>query len=79
MAMRNQPINEITALLSGSQVSMPNFQMNQPSSIATTDNAGLINANYGQQQQNYQQQMQNWNSTMGGLFGMGGAFLGRPM
>jgi hypothetical protein len=77
-AARNQPINEITSLLSGSQVSLPQFQMNQPSSIATTDNAGLINANYGQQQQNYQQKMAAWNNTMGGLFGAGGAFLGRP-
>jgi len=66
------------ALLSGSQVQMPNFQINQPSPIATTDNAGLINQNFGQQQQNYQQQMAQWNSTMGGLFGMGSALLGRP-
>ena len=77
-AMRNQPINEITALLSGSQVSSPNFQMNIPSQMATTDNAGLINQNYGQQQQNYQQQLANWNGLTGGLFGLGSAFIGRP-
>ena len=78
LAMRNQPINEITALLSGSQVSMPNFQVNRPAGIPTTDTAGLINQNFAQRQGNYQQQMGQWNSTMGGLFGMGAAFLGGP-
>lgn len=73
MAMRNQPINEITALLSGSQVSMPNFRQNQPSAIPTTDNAGLINQNYQQRYGNYQQQLGNWNSGLGGLFGLGAA------
>lgn len=73
MAERNQPINEIAALLSGGQVSMPQFQMNQPSGIPTTDNAGVINANYSQQMQNYQNKMANYNGIMGGLFGLGSA------
>ena len=77
-ASRAQPINEISALLSGSQVATPNFQMNQPSGIPTTDTAGLINQNYNQRLGVYNQQMNQWNSTMGGLFGMGAAFLGRP-
>jgi hypothetical protein len=75
---RGSRINEIAALLGGSQVQMPNYQINQPSQIPTTDNAGLINANFGQQQNNYNQQMAQWNNTMGGLFGMGSAFIGRP-
>lgn len=70
-AQRNQPINEISALLSGSQVSMPNYSTNVPSAIPTTDNAGLINANYNQQMNNYNQQMGQWNSTLGGLLGAG--------
>lgn len=74
-AARNQPINEIMALLSGSQVQTPNFQMNQPSQIATTDNAGIINANFGQQQQNYQSKMGAWQDGMGGLFGLASAFV----
>jgi hypothetical protein len=77
-AARSMPINEITALLSGSQVATPNFAMNQPSGIPTTDVGGLINQNYAQRQNNYNSQMAQWNSTMGGLFGMGAAFLGRP-
>ena len=75
LAMRNQPINEITALLSGSQVSMPNFQANQPAGIPTTDTAGLINQNFAQRHNNYNSQMDQWDSTMGGLFGMGAALI----
>ena len=72
-AARNQPINEIMALMSGGQVNQPNFQMSQPSQMATTDVGGLINQNFGQQQQNYQNQMGAWNNTMGGLFDLGAA------
>jgi hypothetical protein len=68
---RNQPLNEISALTSGSQVQQPNW-LNSPSSqIATTDIGGLINQNFQQQQQNYQTAQGAWNSTMGGLLGLG--------
>lgn len=75
-ATRNQPINEITALLSGGQVSQPTFGNYNQGSIPTTDNAGLINSNYAQKYGNYQQDMNQWNSTVGGLFGLGSAFVG---
>ena len=42
-ATRQEPINEITSLLSGSQVSRPNFITPPQTSIPTTDIAGLIN------------------------------------
>jgi hypothetical protein len=72
---RNQPMNEIAALLSGSQVQNPNW-LNTPSSqIATTDIGGLINQNFAQQSQNYQSANQNWQSTMGGLLGLGAGAL----
>jgi hypothetical protein len=48
-ALRNQPINEITALMSGGQVSQPVFNGAGVSSIPTTDNAGIINQNYANQ------------------------------
>jgi hypothetical protein len=74
---RNQPINEISALLSGSQVSMPQFGINQPSAIPTTDVAGLINTNYNQRLGNWQTDMANRQSILGGLFGLGsGALMG---
>ena len=70
---RNQPINEVTALLSGSQVSQPNFINTREPTIPTTDTAGIINSNFNQQQQNYQTQLQQQNALMGGLFGLGAA------
>lgn len=72
---RNQPINEITALLSGSQVSNPTFGATPQTTIPTTDTAGIINSNYQQQYQNYQSQMQQQNALLGGLFGLGAAGL----
>jgi hypothetical protein len=74
-ALRDQPINEISALMSGSQISQPNFVNTQQAQIPTTDVAGLINQNFNQQFQNYQQQSQNWNSLMGGLMGMAGGMM----
>ena len=71
-AQRNQPLNEISALMSGSQVQSPNWLNSPTSQIATTDIGGLINQNFAQQQQNYQTANANWQSTMGGLLGLGG-------
>ena len=51
LAQRNQPINEITALMSGSQVSNP-ATMSGPSpqaGVAGVDYAGLVNKNYEQE------------------------------
>lgn len=70
-ATRNQPINEITALLSGSQVSNP-AQMSGPtpqSSVGGVDYTGLVN-------QQYQGQLSQSNAMLGGLFGLGGAVAG---
>jgi hypothetical protein len=75
MAERNQPINEITALLSGSQVGVPQFSNNQQPTIPTTDNAGLINQNYQQQMANWQQKNAGTQGILGGMFGLGSALL----
>jgi hypothetical protein len=72
-SIRNQPLNELSALLSGSQVSMPNYGVNTPAGIPTTDNAALINSNYGQRLANWQQEQENRGSFVGGLFGLGNA------
>jgi len=72
---RNQPINEISSLMSGSQVQNPNWLNSPNSQIATTDIGGLINQNFAQNQQNYQTAMSSWNSTMGGLLGLGAGAL----
>jgi hypothetical protein len=71
---RNQPINEITALLGGSQVGTPQFggQPNQPQ-LPTVDYSGLVNQNYQNQLGAYNTQMQQRQGILGGLFGLGAA------
>ena len=71
-ALRNQPINEISALLTGSQVSQPNFINPNTSTIANTDVAGLLNKNFDQQMAVSNQQSATANQIIGGLFGFGG-------
>lgn len=71
-AERNQPINEITALLSGSQVNQPNFVPTNMPQIPTTDVAGLINQNYNQRLSIWDQQQRQNQGLLGGLFGLGG-------
>jgi hypothetical protein len=66
---RNQPINEITALMSGGQVSQPQFAAAPQTGVANTDLAGMI-------YRNYEGKLANHNATMGGLFGLGGALIG---
>lgn len=74
-ALRNQPINEISALMSGSQVSNPNFITPNTAQLATTDFAG-IQANYDNlKQQQYQQEMAQANSMWGGILGAGANLL----
>ncbi|MER8741557.1 tail fiber domain-containing protein [Mesorhizobium sp. M1004] len=75
-AIRNQPINEITALLSGSQVSSPQAAGDTGSTIPTTDNAGLINQNYQDRMAAYNQQQAQSGSLIGGLFGLGSKLIG---
>lgn len=74
---RNQPLNEISALMSGSQVSMPTFGAgtNQPS-LPTVDYAGLVDQNYQNKLGIYNNQMQQSQGLMGGLFGLGGKLIG---
>jgi hypothetical protein len=73
LALRNQPINEITALMSGSQVATPQFGIAQSAMIPTTDYAGIRQQGFNNQQANYQQQNANYQAMLGGLFGLGSA------
>lgn len=74
----NMPINQITALLSGSQVSNPSVAMAQPQGAATTDVAGLIGQNYNARLNNWQAQNAQRQDLLGGLFGAGATLLGAP-
>jgi hypothetical protein len=68
LASRNQPINEITALMSGSQVSNPASMSGATpqAQVGGVDYTGLVN-------QNYQAQVANHQAMLGGLFGLAGA------
>jgi len=72
LAQRNQPINEITALMSGSQVSQPNFLGANEGQIPTTNNASII-SNYDQQRQ--QAAAANNSALWSGISTLGGLFL----
>lgn len=74
---RNQPINEITALLSGSQVSQPNFVNTSSSAIPTTDVASIIGNADNAAASTYANQQSGLGSMLSGLGGLfeGGAAL----
>lgn len=76
---RNQPINEITALMSGSQVSNPTFQSTPQTQVAGVDYTGLVNNNYQQQMASWNANNQQNNAMLGGLFGLGGTLGGSAM
>ena len=68
----NQRINQISALLSGGQVSQPNFMTSaRMPTIQTTDNANII-ANYDQQRMRRAAMMGQ--SVGGAISGLGGLF-----
>lgn len=70
----NQRINQISALLGGGQVSMPNFMTGAGiGAIPTTDNASII-ANYDNARMNQWQQNQAATGSL--LGGLGGLFYG---
>lgn len=69
LTTRNQPINEISALMGGQQVSQPTFQNTPTTGVNGTDVAGINQQAFNIQNQNYQ-------AKLGGLFGLGSAALG---
>lgn len=63
----NNPLNSISALMSGSQVQNPQFVNTPTSQVGGVDYSGLV-------QQNYQNRMNQYNSqtgALGGLFSLG--------
>jgi hypothetical protein len=69
LAERSHPINEITALLSGSQVSQPNFIQAPTSPVNMVDHSGNVNNAYAGQLSAYRERMGAHNAMMGGIFG----------
>lgn len=76
LAQYNQPLNEITALMSGSQIQNPQFQSYQGATVAAAPvyQAAQNQAQYGQDL--YGQQMSAYNSGINGISGLLGAGLG---
>lgn len=66
LAEINNPINQITALLSNSQVQNPNVAPVQPQGMPTVNTAGLIQSDY----ENRVQQAQSKPNLLGGLFNL---------
>jgi hypothetical protein len=72
------PLNEITALMSGSQIQNPQFGAYQGSTVApppifqATQQKGMFDANA------YNQQVAQANAQTAGMYSLGGAALGGP-
>lgn len=69
---RNQPFNEISALMSGSQVSNPNFTSTPTTSVAGVDYGGMVNNNFNALTNQYATKIGQQNAEMGGMFGLAG-------
>lgn len=76
---RNQPINEITALLSGSQVSNPSYANTPTSGVAPTDLMAPHQMALNQANMNAQMKQQSNMGLMSGLFSLGKAGLSAGM
>lgn len=79
LTARNQPINEITALMSGGQVSQPNFVGTPQSQVAATDYMGAVGMQQAALQNNYNQQMGQQNAIYGALGSAAGGIGGGMM
>lgn len=76
-AERNQPINEISALLGGTQVKDPSWVNADTAQIPTTDYAGIINQDFANRMQAYQAQQAQIGGLLGGIGSLFGALSDR--
>ena len=76
---RQMPLNEITALQSGSQIQNPQFGAYQGTNVATTPIFAATQAAGQAAQNNYNQQVATQNTNTAGLYQLGGAVAGAGM
>lgn len=76
LQLRNQPLNEIAALMSGSQVQMPQFQGYTGANVGAAPVFGAAQAAGDFAQRNYQNQVGAYNAKMGGLYNLLGSAAG---
>lgn len=72
---RNAPLNEYTAMTSGTQIQNPSFSNGGNQGINPVDYTSLVNQQYQQQLGNYNAKVAGQNSTTSGLFSLGSAAL----
>lgn len=78
-ALRSQPLNELNALRTGSQVTNPTFQtVPQQATTAGADVLGATQAGYNSQLGAYNAQNASSGNMLGGLFSLGAAIGGAP-
>jgi hypothetical protein len=76
LALRDQPLNEAQALLTGSQVQGPQFTNVPQTQVAPTDVIGATMGSANLANQQYQMQLQNQNALLGGMYGLAGTLGG---
>lgn len=74
--LRSLPLNEIQALLGGTQVAGPKFQNTPQPGVAGVDYTGLVNQQYQGQMQAYNAAQQNRMGMLGGIAGIGSSLIG---
>lgn len=74
--VRNQPINEISALLGQTQVQAPQFSGYRPGQVQNTPVGDYVYKSADIDQRNYQAQLQAQAAANGGMFGLGSSLLG---
>lgn len=72
LALRNQPLNEITSLMSGGQIQMPQFQGYQGQNVQPAPIFGATQAGAQNAMQNYGIGSANANAFNSGLFNLAG-------
>lgn len=77
--LRNMPLNDIAALLSGNQAASPEFNPVSQVGVAPPDYQGAVQNQYNAQMQQYGQKQQARSGALGSIFGaagsLGSAFL----
>jgi hypothetical protein len=76
LALRNQPINEASALLSGSQINLPQFGAVPQVGVAGTNYLDAVGQQQAGQNAAYQGQVSTQNANAAGAAGLGAAALG---
>ena len=76
LTLRNQPLNQITGLMSGSQIQMPQFQGYQGANIAAAPIYQGVQDTFQGQMDQYGIRQQAKNNMMSGLMGLGGSAIG---